>query len=158
MDLKQLEVEFTELKNDAESRVGDEEEATFYMRESQLCNRHCEAVLAVTEPLRGLGTAETGPNLAPPYAFGDVEPLAVKRMRDYEPMRRCLAETLRSKWDEATTGPAKALTEMLEVGDVGMNEGLNDMHPSRDLPWSGGLLSDTTGADRWSVRWSEYMA
>ena len=116
-----LEAEFTELSNRHAARAAEQaeanEESSLTVRESQCCTRKCEALLAILEPGSSLGTAETGPLLASPYAFADAEPLACKRVQDHVTQKQVLADTLRAKWAEATTGPPRAVPEMLEGGD-----------------------------------------
>ena len=52
------------------------------VRETQVCTRQAEAVLAMSEPRCSLGTAEAGRSLAAPYHFADAEPLAWKRVEE----------------------------------------------------------------------------
>ena len=118
MDPKEIEAEFVELSNRwLKKEIAKQEELSLDPRETQLCTRESESVLAMLEPRCGLGTAETGPALAPPYAFTDVEPLACRRVHDHAVSKQVLASTLRAKWAEATTGPPRAMPEVLEAGD-----------------------------------------
>ena len=87
------------------------------MRESAVCPDKAQAELDDGCFNVGLGTSDTGPSLARPYAFADVEPLNSKRMEEHFERKRVLAETLRLKWAEATSGPPRALPEVLDGGD-----------------------------------------
>ena len=84
---------------------------------TQVITRQVEAVLAMPEPRRSLGTAETGRTLAAPYQSGDAEPLAWKRVESNTSVKRALENTLKANWVEATTGPPCALQAVLEGSD-----------------------------------------
>ena len=64
------------------------------VRETPVCTRQAEAVLATSEPRCSLGTAETGRSLAIPHQFTDAEPLAWKRVEDHPSTKRTLEDTL----------------------------------------------------------------
>ena len=117
--LEQFVAEFVELKNrhSQEEAAEHEDDGLTLVRETQYCTRQAEALSAMSEPRRSLGAAETGRSLAAPYQFADAEPLAWKRVENHSAMKGLLGNTLRAKWTEATTGPPRALFELLEGSD-----------------------------------------
>ena len=75
------------------------------------------ALTAVPIPLHGLGTAGgIGRSLVEPQQFAN-GPLPWKRVQIHSDMKTVLGLTLQKKWSEATSGPPRALPELLAGGD-----------------------------------------
>ena len=71
-----------------------------------------------------MGSAETGRSLAAPYQIAHAEPLAWKGGEDHAAVKASLAQAVKAKWAEATTGPPHAHTHALEGGELGGDENL----------------------------------
>jgi hypothetical protein len=106
-ETKQFAAEFVELENDRRKKKSEEEDEE--SEEEAESGAQGGAVFTVSELRCSLGTAETGPSLASPYPFSDVEPLAWKRVEDHSSVKKALGDVLKTKWAEATTGPPYAL-------------------------------------------------
>jgi hypothetical protein len=113
-ELDRFAAEFVELENDQNRRAELRE-----IEDEEKCGDQppYEIVSAVSTPDGSLGTAETGPALAPPNSFSDAEPLAWRRAQDHAAKKKALGDALKQKWSESTTGPPQVLKEALEGGD-----------------------------------------
>ena len=111
--------EFVELQNrwaakeDAEEEAGDED-AVDALR---ICTDQTDRTWTLEDSCRVLGSAETGPALSTPSRFADVGPLAWNRALNHSAAKELLSKTLKTKWEEATTGPPKALKKESEGCD-----------------------------------------
>jgi hypothetical protein len=114
-EIERFAAEFVELENDR--RKGKKEDENEESEDEAEGGEQAEAVSAVSELHRSLGTAETGPSLASPYPFSDAEPLAWKRVENHSSVKKALGDALKTKWAEATTGPPCVMKEALERSD-----------------------------------------
>ncbi len=104
----------TRVRADKES---DEEDELKEIDEARLMAGAGAALTAVPTPLPGLGTAGgIGRSLVDPQQFAN-GPLPWKRVQNHSDMRTVLGLTLQKKWSEATSGPPRALPEVLAGGD-----------------------------------------
>ncbi len=104
----------SQVRADKES---NEEDELKEINEAQLMAGAGAALTAVPIPLHGLGTAGgIGRSLVDPQQFAN-DPLPWKRVQNHSEKKTVLGLTLQKKWSEATSGPTKALPEVLAGGD-----------------------------------------
>jgi hypothetical protein len=114
LSMDQLVAEFVELENEQKQRTQEQE-----VEDEEKCEDQppYEIVSTISTHRSSLGTVETGPALAQPNSLSDVQPLQWGRVQDHQAKKKALADALKQKWSESTTGPPEVLKDALEGGD-----------------------------------------